>query len=377
MNIDVGKTYGCLTVLDNGEEFNNNVKLREEVTSELTNRIANNSSMPYLFAKKKSNATISVHYKCVCKCGKIHYYNKETLLKKPKYCVYPISIRTKYTYSTRDSNATYNKRKKYENIECVILCDKSECKPSQNYCFRYNSDKIKEYEKKKDKAEQIVSNLPRIYTKNYNYDFTGKQCESLYIESCVNEHFEPDYIPYYIENPKAKPKEVVVFKQYMCRCIICGKKQLITCDQFGIHPPSRYGLHAYNGYWSDVFCDCHPISSFQWIVNKILFEANAKYRVEETFPDLYGYGNKNLLRYDFALLNDDGSVKELLECQGEQHYSPIDEFGGTTQFSKQIANDNLKRKYAQEHNIPLHEISYKDKQIDKVYEILYRLDWIK
>lgn len=81
--------------------------------------------------------------------------------------------------------------------------------------------------------------------------------------------------------------------------------------------------------------------------------------------------------YDFALLNDDGSVKELLECQGEQHYSPIDEFGGTTQFSKQIANDNLKRKYAQEHNIPLHEISCKDKQIDKVYEILYRLDWIK
>ena len=159
----------------------------------------------------------------------------------------------------------------------------------------------------------------------------------------------------------------------MCRCIICGKKQLITCDQFGIHPPSRYGLHAYNGYWSDVFCDCHPISSFQWIVNKILFEANAKYRVEETFPDLYGYGNENLLRYDFALLNDDGSVKELLECQGEQHYSPIDEFGGATQFSKQIANDDLKRKYAQEHNIQLHEIRYKDKQIDKVYEILYRL----
>lgn len=89
------------------------------------------------------------------------------------------------------------------------------------------------------------------------------------------------------------------------------------------------------------------------------------------------YGNENLLRYDFALLNDDGSVKELLECQGEQHYSPIDEFGGATQFSKQIANDDLKRKYAQEHNIPLHEISYKDKQIDKVYEILYRLNWIK
>lgn len=212
MNIDVGKTYGCLTVLDNGEEFDNNVKLREEVTSELTNRIANNSSMPYLFAKKKSNATIPIHYKCVCKCGKIHYYNKETLLKKPKYCVYPISIRTKYTYSTRDSNATYNKRKKYENIECVILRDKSECKPSQDYCLRYNSDKIKEYEKKKNKAEQIVSNLPRIYAKNYNYDFTGKQYESLYIESCVNEHLEPDYVPYYIEKPKAKLREVVVFK---------------------------------------------------------------------------------------------------------------------------------------------------------------------
>lgn len=63
--------------------------------------------------------------------------------------------------------------------------------------------------------------------------------------------------------------------------------------------------------------------------------------------------------------------------EDKNYYSPIDEFGGATQFSKQIANDNLKRKYAQEHNIPLHEISYKDKQIDKVYEILYGLDWIK
>ena len=80
-----------------------------------------------------------------------------------------------------------------------------------------------------------------------------------------------------------------------------------------------YGIHAYFGYWSNVYCDCHPISSFQWIVTKLLFDNNISYTVEYSFDDLYGSGGVNHLRYDFAVFNKDGSIKCLIECQGSQH----------------------------------------------------------
>ena len=49
---------------------------------------------------------------------------------------------------------------------------------------------------------------------------------------------------------------------------------------------------------------------------------------------------------------------------------PVQEFGGNRQYNVQMKNDELKRMYAKEHNIKLIEISYKDKQIEKVEEIL-------
>ena len=151
---------------------------------------------------------------------------------------------------------------------------------------------------------------------------------------------------------------------------MCGKEHLFTCDQFGIYPPSKNGVHAYDGYWSKAYCDCHKISSFQWIVNKILFENNIRYQVEYSFPDLYGCFHRRKLRFDFAILNEDRSVKCLIECQGEQHYKTVDEFGDKRDFDIQITNDELKRKYAKQHAIPLIEISYKHKKIEKIEEIL-------
>lgn len=94
------------------------------------------------------------------------------------------------------------------------------------------------------------------------------------------------------------------------------------------------------------------------------------YRVEVSFPDLYGSSNMNLLRYDFSVLNQDGTIKCLIECQGEQHYQPVDEFGGKSQFEIQKKNDELKRKYAVEHEIKLLEIPYKNKKIEQVKEFL-------
>lgn len=62
----------------------------------------------------------------------------------------------------------------------------------------------------------------------------------------------------------------------------------------------------------------------------------------------------------------DSSIKCLIECQDERHFKPVDEFGGKSQFEIQKKNDELKRIYAEKHNIPLYEIPYTSKKYENV-----------
>ena len=97
-------------------------------------------------------------------------------------------------------------------------------------------------------------------------------------------------------------------------------------------------------------------------------ENNIKYKVEISFPDLKGTGN--LLRYDFAIFNSNGSIKYLVECQGIQHYEPVKEFGGKLQFKYQVEIDKLKLEYANRHNIPLVQIPYTCNTYEKEVKFL-------
>lgn len=406
--IKVQNKYGCLTVLDTGEEYvqlvekyssyveeiesliNENlrvvfdskekIKLLEQYLSSKFDFKNNPSDLDKIFAEfirrqvyfnNQRLLKLETHYKCQCKCGKIHYYNAKTIESNPKYCFYPVFISTRHTYSTKAQNAKYRKQEKYADLESVVLCDKSECMPSADYyCGYYNAYKIKQLEKKEEKLRLEIANIPRVYAKNYDVDFVGKQYESLYIEECCNEYLESEPTFSYSPQHHKHWHPITVYKQYKCRCILCGKEQYVNCDKFGVYPPTNYGYHAYNGYWSEVSCECHSISSFQWIVNKLLIENNVSYQVEYSFPDLYGCFGKNKLRFDFAILNNDGSVKCLVECQGEQHYKPVKEFGGKYKYDIQIKNDNLKKAYVKKHNIQMIEISYKHKKIEKIETIL-------
>ena len=371
--IRINEKYGCLTVLDLGEEYSQTEAYKNLMTEKLLYEEQLKNNQLDFFKRldlerllSETNQQLETHYKCRCKCGKEHYYNKKTIERKPSYCFYPISISTRYTYSTKAKNATYRKEQEYKDIECVTLLDKSECIPSETFCSYYNSHRIKQLEK----VEQQIAKIQRVRAKNYRTDFVGRQYESLYIEECCNEHLESEPSCYFTYDHHKHWDNITVYKQYKCKCVLCGKEHLFTCDQFGIYPPSKNGVHAYDGYWSKAYCDCHKISSFQWIVNKILFENNIRYQVEYSFPDLYGCFHRRKLRFDFAILNEDRSVKCLIECQGEQHYKTVDEFGDKRDFDIQITNDELKRKYAKQHAIPLIEIPYKHKKIEKIEEIL-------
>ena len=414
----VGEKYGCLVILDEGEEY---IQLVDDQIAEIAEekadfeRLIKNGELkrrdwcssgeeafsfvyipayiydPKSFKKdhdsvrvedfneaiedKRKERTIKKH-KCKCRhCGKIRYYAEETIQTEPMFCYRPVYISTKHTYSTRASNATHRKEKRYQNNETICFVDnKSDFVPSDEYCDKWNEKRGRELKKQAEKEAAVIASLPRKHAENYDVYFTGLIYESLEVLECVNETLESDPNFDYDQRHRKIYHDITVYKQYRCRCYLpkCRKEQFVTCNRFGIHPPTSYGATAYDGYWSSVECGCHPISSFQWIVNKLLIENKVPYCVEVSFSDLLGTSEEEPLRFDFAVYNEDGTEKCLIECQGEQHYKAVEEFGGELEFKKRVKHDILKREYAEAHGIPLIEISYKDKKYDKIKGILQK-----
>lgn len=58
----------------------------------------------------------------------------------------------------------------------------------------------------------------------------------------------------------------------------------------------------------------------------------------------------------------------IIEFQGEQHYTPVEYFGGEEAYNARVKRDNLKRAWSKENNIKMLEISWKE--LDKIPEIL-------
>lgn len=337
--LPIGTKYGCLTIIGDyrvhekevaKEEIAELEKKREEFLQGKRNPNSNVDSVDYydhwIESYKKQK-----YYQCQCKCGLIQFIDEFHFLEK------------KHRYCTEAANHNFI----YQSADYPTMAE----------CGLRSKQK-----------EKLLDSYKRVLDKNYDIDFTHTFHESLEVLECINDHYEK--LTSWHDKRKKGGGTYTVYKLYRCKCYLCGKEKEVNSSQFFINPPTEYGYDAYNGYYSGAYCDCHKISSFQWIVNKILKENDVPYRVEVSFSDLYGVGNTNLLKYDFSVLNGDGTIKCLIECQGEQHYKPVDEFGGETQFEIQKKNDERKRKYAAEHGITLLEIPYKNKKFENVEKFL-------
>lgn len=108
---------------------------------------------------------------------------------------------------------------------------------------------------------------------------------------------------------------------------------------------------------------------YQWIVNNLLIKNGVDYKVEVEAEGVYGIDNETPLRFDFGIYKGEKLIA-LIECQGEQHFMPVEEFGGKRRFVIQQRNDEEKRKYAKDKNIKLIEISYKKKKYESIEKIL-------
>ena len=104
-------------------------------------------------------------------------------------------------------------------------------------------------------------------------------------------------------------------------------------------------------------------------IEAIFKERNITYKRQYSFDDLRG-PKCGLLKFDFAVLKPNGSLKYLIEYQGCQHekegYNP--EFG---RMQRELTDD-LKRKYCKENNIKFYEIWYNvdiRNELDRIFEI--------
>ncbi|SHN33721.1 hypothetical protein [Gracilibacillus kekensis] len=329
MELPIGKKHGCFTIIGRGEEYYEKVtkKKIEHIEQEKQKFINgeknpnNNFESVDTFDKWIQNYKSQKKYKCQCKCGRIFYIKDTTFLGK----------------RWRDCEG-FGEIGEQKN--CAL---------------------------KQERINKRLASYTRVKDESYHIDYSNTTHESLEILECINENYEGKPITH--DKRKKGGGKFIVYKLYKCRCYLCGKDYEFKSSDFEIKIDA-YGSRALDGYYCNAFCDCHNISSFQWRTIKILREHNIVYRVEVEFQDLFGVGQKKLLRYDFAVLGSDNSIKCLIECQGEQHYKPVDEFGGVSHFESQVKNDELKRIYAKSHNIPLFEIPYTCNTYDKEIKFL-------
>lgn len=121
-----------------------------------------------------------------------------------------------------------------------------------------------------------------------------------------------------------------------------------------------------------VSCGCLKQSKYEMFVLQYFeekgYESPFDFEYQKRFDDLRGYSD-GMLSYDFSV-NKDGKIYALIECQGQQHYKPVEMFGGEEQFAKQQLHDEIKRDYAKKLNVPLIEIPYTVINYEEVKEIL-------
>lgn len=150
--------------------------------------------------------------------------------------------------------------------------------------------------------------------------------------------------------PDEQTKNGTRYIRWICQCD-CGRVSLVR------------GTSLRNGHVKSCGCaraegvENAPTSWGEIWVSEWLAEHGFKYAAQKSFNGLVSESGR-LLFFDFAV--DCGNRRWLLiECQGIQHFQPIEWFGGVEQFERQLDNDERKREYVKRHKaLRLIELRY-------------------
>lgn len=100
------------------------------------------------------------------------------------------------------------------------------------------------------------------------------------------------------------------------------------------------------------------------LICKLLDNNNIRYENEKTIKGCVSKNNKSLY---FDIFIDDNIA---IEYDGEQHFIPIENWGGVENLKRTKERDLMKNKFCEENNIKLFRISYFDNIEEKMNEII-------
>ena len=141
---------------------------------------------------------------------------------------------------------------------------------------------------------------------------------------------------------------------------------IIKCKKHGLIT-TNYSSLIYNR------CGCIKCrtSSLENTTMKFLEDKNINYifQCKNNILPFLKIGTYNTLSLDFYLPDYNVAI----ECQGRQHFEPVEKFGGEEAFKNQVERDLIKSKLCDENNIKLIYINYFDKKeiiTEKINEII-------
>lgn len=105
-----------------------------------------------------------------------------------------------------------------------------------------------------------------------------------------------------------------------------------------------------------ISCGCLFESSGELKIRQILEEANINFQSQYRIKDDCG----NWMIFDFVLFDENNNIIKCIEYNGEQHYKPIEIWGGEKKFQIQKERDQRKTDYCNTHEIKLQWIPYTD-----------------
>lgn len=202
------------------------------------------------------------------------------------------------------------------------------------------------------------------------------------------------------KNPKSKSHETF----WICECLNCGKISSVRKGDLDKNPKScnnckgkdrrkyeigdKYGLLTIIGnapcknnktyvkvqcdcgskpfevrlehlkgqsHARTISCGCAKRSSGELKIKNILMNKNLSFKEQYRIKDK----NNNVMIFDFMIMKENNIIA-LIEYDGEQHYRPVEYFGGENKFKIQQIRDERKDIYCKENNIVLIRIPYYD-----------------
>lgn len=156
------------------------------------------------------------------------------------------------------------------------------------------------------------------------------------------------------ENGRLKEPRGRLVPLWRCRCD-CGEERDLRAGTLKGGLSLSCGCYKHD-YLAEKVKLGFGVSHAESVVNDYLQSHHIYYEPQKIYSDLRGDSGYPL-SYDFLVILENNH-SFLVECQGVQHYKPIEFFGGVRRFEVQKKNDMKKRDYAKSIGVELLEIPY-------------------